>query len=103
MVNLLSKRNVIETDYSNVNQTVCMTTNKCFSKHLIRMRCGMSLKMVKKVKCPCSGAFNYQCGKDHCSVDSNACDTLKGIKKNLKQTEAKDVPAIAKCEILDTK
>lgn len=97
---LLLKRTIIEQDNSNsINQTVCMVANKCFSKYLIRMRCGMSLKMVKTAKCPCSGAFSYQCGKFHCSADSIACDKLNEEKKKLKLKENKEVNGISECAI----
>lgn len=63
---------------------ICMNGNDCFSKKIIPMRSRTAIKILKRVDCPCIGYYSYQCGKEFCAADLNACDGFSKRSKRIR-------------------
>lgn len=74
---------------------VCINGEECFYRKIIPMRSRTSVKVMKRVECPCIGNYSYFCGKDFCSLNRHACEGLN--VRFFTKTKAQEL-GIKQCE-----
>lgn len=70
----------------------CINNQSC---SLIRINPIRNENAKTEILCPCHGEFNYHCGRNYCTVDSMACNSLKTnpmkIHFNIRRCDKKDL------------
>lgn len=72
---------------------VCLNGEHCYSRKMIPLRSRTTIKVLKRIECPCLGYYSFQCGKDFCALDESACEMFNA---NSRQTEIETIN-IKKC------